>query len=378
MSNNASVRSELAKATLELVPPMIRKTLLEESEFREEYDFWVDVVLAFSDSGFSIQRSKLFDAIREILSGASEVEVADTDGRGWKLNNKSEEGELPSLTISRSKQCFILHDYTALSPDRTTRLRSLDEAASDVNLPTNERDIWRNVLSERPLEDEEVDEFISDLCDVPLYRAQAIRSEIVTGQSSVSSLVPSSRKYFERLVGAYDGSTSIRDYAAGTGRQFFEQLSAWRPYDGFLFSLFLSSHSALTTEIGVEHMGSESLVRAFDFLEKHGDRVSQLGAIEVGLRVLPERPEIEPYVIRLIEQIRDDDVDGPASGFKLLSALFIFVDGELSRTRLLSTEPPFYRRLAVLFTCRANSSSACRIQELNLTRFQKWALDKSR
>ena len=40
-------------------------------------------------------------------------------------------------------------------------------------------------------------------------------------------------------------------------------------------------------------LDSEDLVRAFDFLDKHGDRISQLGAIDVGLRVLPERPEIE-------------------------------------------------------------------------------------
>ncbi len=35
-------------------------------------------------------------------------------------------------------------------------------------------------------------------------------------------------------------------------------------------------------------------------------------------------------------------------GFKLLSALFCLVDGQLSKTRLLSAEPPFYRRLAAL------------------------------
>lgn len=96
----------------------------------------------------------------------------------------------------------------------------------------------------------------------------------------------------------------------------------------------------MTAEISVEHLGNEDLVRAFDFLEKHGDRISQLGAIEIGLRLLPERPEIEPLIIRLIEQIRDDDVDGSASEFKLLSALFLLVDGELSRTRLLSGAPP--------------------------------------
>ena len=346
MTNSPYVRSALAQAALEFAPPLIRKSLLEESGFREEYGFKADAVLAFGDSGFSIQRSKLFDAIRKILSGASEMEITDTDGQEWKLNNESEEGELPTLVISHGKQRLILPDFAALSPNSTTRLRSFDKAASDVNLPTSSRDTWRNVLSGRALDDDEIDEFHSDYHDTPIYVARSIRTEIENGQSSISSLVPSSRRYFERLVGAYDGSASIRDYAAGKGRQFFEQLSAWRPYDGFLSSLFLSSHSALTTEIGVEHLGSEDLVRAFDFLDKSGDRISQLGAIEVGLRVLPERPEIEPIIIRLIEQIRDDD--GSSSGFKFLSALFLLVDGELSRTRLLSAEPPFYRRLASL------------------------------
>ena len=348
MSNSPYVRSAMAQAALELVPPLIRKTLIDESEFRDEYGFRTEAVLAFGDSGVSIQRSELFDAIRKVLSGASELEVADTDGREWKLNNDSEESEPPAIAISRGKQRLILPGFAVLSPDSATRLRSLYEAASDVNLPTSARDSWRNVLSERAFEDDEVNQFHSDFGDTPVHIAQSIRSEIVTGQSSVSSLVPSSRRYFERLVGAYDGSSSIRDYAAGAGRQFFEQLSAWRPYDGFLFNLFLSSHSAMTAEIGVERLGSEDFVRAFDFLEKHGDRISQLGAIEIGLRVLPERPEIEPLIIRLIEQIRDDDVDGSASGFKLLSALFHLVDGELSSTRLMSAEPPFYRRLASL------------------------------
>ncbi len=348
MTNSLYVRSALAQAALELAPPLIRKTLLEESEFREGYGFRADAILAFGDSGVSIQRSELFDAIREVLSGASEMVVTDTDGREWKLNSDSEESKPPTIAISRGKQRLILPDFAVLAPDSATRLRSLDEAASEVNLPTSARDSWRNVLSGRPLEDDEVDLFHSDFRDTPVHVARSIRSEIGTGQSSVSSLVPPSLRYFERLVGAYDGSESITDYAAGCGRKFFKQLSTWQPYDGFLFSLFLSSHSALTVEIIVEHLGSEDLFRAFDFLEKHGDRVSQLGAIEVGLRVLPERPEIEPLIVRLVEQIRDDDVDGSASGFKLLSALFVLVDGELSRTRLMSAEPPFYRRLASL------------------------------
>jgi hypothetical protein len=338
----------MAQAALELMPPLIRKSLIEESEFREEYGLKADAVLAFGDTGVLIQRSEIFDAIRDVLSGASEIEVSDADGRGWKLKNDSQIGDLPALVISSGKQCLVLPNLAPLSPDAATRLRSLDELAPHVNLPASARNMWRSVLSERALDDDEVHEFHSDFYDTPVHVARAIRNEIQRGQSNISSLVPSSRRYFERLVGIYDGSTSIGDYAAGTGRQVFEQLSAWRPYDGFLFSLLLSSHSALTAEVGIKHLESADLVRAFDFLERHGDKLSQVGAIEVGLRVLPERPEIKPAIIRLVTQIRDDNVDKPESGFKVLSALFILVDGELSRTRLLSSEPPFYRKLVSL------------------------------
>ena len=348
MTNSPYARSALAQAALELAPPLIRETLLKESDFREEYGFRADAVLAFGDSGVSIQRHELFEAIRKILSGAPGMEVAGTDGRKWTLKNDTKIGEQPTLAISNGRQGLILPDFGALSPNRNKRLHALDEAASDVNLPAGARDAWRNVLSERALKDEEVDEFDSDFRDTPVHCGRSIRSEIENGRSRISSFVPLSRRYFERLVGAYDGSASIRDYAAGRGRQFVQQLSVWRPYDGFLYSLLLSSHSALTAEIGVEDLGNEELVRAFEFLEKHGDRISQLGAIEVGLRVFAKRPAIEPSLIRLIQQIRDDDVDAKASSFKFLSALFLLLDGELSRLRLLSPEPPFYRRLASL------------------------------
>ena len=63
MTNSPYVRSALAQAALELAPPLIRKTLLEESGFREEYGFRADAVLSFGDSGVSVQRSDLFEAL---------------------------------------------------------------------------------------------------------------------------------------------------------------------------------------------------------------------------------------------------------------------------------------------------------------------------
>lgn len=348
MTNSPYVRAALAQVVLENVPPLIRKTLLDQSAFREEYGFKTEAVLAFGDSGFSIRRSDLFEAVRTVLAGACEAEVTDAGGLGWRLRNEPENEIQPILVVSSGEKRLVLPDFAVLSQDSAVRLHSLDKAASDVNLPISAQDAWRSILAERALEDDEVDPFHSDIRDTPVHFERSIRSEIATGQSSVSSLVPSSRRYFERLVGGYDGSGSIGGYAAGAGRQFMQQLSAWRPYEGFLFSLFLSSHAALTAEIGVDHLDSDDLVRAYDFIENHGDILSRLGAIEIGLRILQERQEIEPSVLRLVYRIRDDDVEGATGEFKLFAALFVLVDGELSRTRLMSKEPPFYRRLASL------------------------------
>ena len=373
--NNPYVKSVLAQTALDLTLPLIRKTLLGDRDFRKEYGIEVNSIISFPAFDISFHLSSLYNAVRRVLSGASEKKVINTKGQKWRLKNISKKGELPNLLLSRGEKRFPLSNplsnLAALSPDRDTRLRFLDEAISDVNLPSNASETWRNILSERALEDEEVDAFLREFRDTPVEKMRSISNKLRTGPSSLSFLVPPSRRYFERLVGEYDGSASIWEYAANSGRTLFTQLSAWRPYDGFLFSLLLSSHSSLADEINVDQLNSEDLVRAYNFLEKQGDRISQLGAIEVGLRVLPSRPEIEQPLIRLIEQIRDDDVDGQASGFELLSALFCLVDGELSRTRLLSPEPPFYRRLAALSQATLIHRQAMSLS-VDIDQFSKW------
>ena len=232
-------RAAIAGAVLELVPPLIRKSLLNEQSFREEYGFKTEAMIAFGASGVSVQRSELFDAVRTVLTGETPAEISDAEDRTWNLMNDAREGELPNLVLSSDEQRLVLPDFSVLSKDASIRIRSLEESASDVNLPLSGQEEWRSILEERALEDDEVDIFQSDIRDTPVHVERTIRSEIMAGESNVSSLVPNSRRYFERLVGAYDGSGSIRDYAVGAGQEVFGQLTEWRPYEGFLFSLFL-------------------------------------------------------------------------------------------------------------------------------------------
>lgn len=348
MTNTPYIKAAIAQASLEFVSPLIRKTLIEDSKFREEYGFEADFVISIGEKGFSAKNSELLNAIRRLYSGGSEKKVRDIEGKNWRLKIINEEGESPKFTLSRYKKQIALPDFFALSPESRIRMRSFEEAASEVNLPKYSKVRWREILANRTLNNDEIETFFNEFRITPITKANAIHDEIVRGQSRLSSLVPPFRNYFEQLIGVYDGSASIWEYAANGGKAFLRELFKWRSYEGLFFSLLLSSHSSMTNEISTNKITKEEIIKAFEYFDKHGDRVSQIGIIEVGLRLLKSAPEIEPILIRLIKLIRDDDCTGQGSGFKLLSALFALVDGELSRIRLFTKEPPFYRRLASL------------------------------
>jgi len=348
MENKIYYKSELVQAAFSLIPPMVSSSLLEDVDFREEFGYKADPILTFKESNVSVKSSDLFSSVQKVFSGSSEEHVIDTSGKKWILKCVSDEGEQLRLALHCEEHYIALPDLRPLHQKKSFRLRSLEEIVKDVCLPTNSKETWESILFERSFYSHEMDEFLSDVRDTPTSVARSIHSDFVDGEGSISTLIPKSQRYYRRLVGNYNGSSSVHDYAIVACGELFSQLMEWRSYDGLLLCLLLSSHSSITSEICLENVNSEDLLKAYEFLNQKGDRISQLGAIEIGLRILPLKPEIEPLLIRLIEQIRDDDVDGTSSGFKLLSSLNLLVDGELSKYRIMAEEPPFYRRLVAL------------------------------
>jgi hypothetical protein len=369
---NPSFKAVIAQGVLQIIPPQIRETLINDTEFRKENNMTTNVMISCNDLGVNFKRSEVYNSVREIISDKIGKSVTDSDGSKWEIACEYIEGELPEFVLTYGKNHIVLPDLTGLSEDKSLRIHFLDKTASDVNLPINIKEEWRKILSERALEDDEVEVLNNEFFNTPVEQARLILSAFKEGHADISTLVPTSRQYFERLIGAFDGSTSIFDYSNGVGRTFLEQLSSWKPYDGFLYSLLLSSHFSLTNEIKVDKLGKEELIRAFNFIEKQGDRTSQLGIIEIGLRIIRSNPEIEPILINIIGQIYNENVNEGNSRFKLLSVLFALVDGELSRTRLFADEPPLYRRLASL-----SQAALIQIQILNtgidIDSFCDWA-----
>jgi hypothetical protein len=351
MTNNPQVKSQIVGIALNNLTPMVQKTILNDSEFLNEYSFPIDPILSLNNAGISIKRSELFNGIRNILSDSIEAYVTDVSDKKWLLKNKGVgEYEFPTLELFHHDYVWSVPTFTLLlSPDRELRLRLLEQIRIETNLPSDSTAIWHNILLDRSLQDEEIDAFQKDFMNTPIEWGKSVRDYFSTSNEvKISDLVPSSKKYYERLTGIYDGSVLATEYANSLQSGLLQALTDWNPYQGFLYSLFLSSHSSIVEVIPVDHLDSSDLLKAFNFLEESGDRLSQIGAIEIGMRLLATKPEIEHVLIRLIKQVQNDDIDSPNSRFKLLAGLFILVDGELSRLRLFVTAPPFYRRLVAL------------------------------
>lgn len=164
----------------------------------------------------SVQRSKLFNCIREIFANSSARPTCkDAVGEEWLLE-LVEKGNERRVALSKGERRLFLPDFSAISPLQSERLQGLERVAEEVNLPKQAVSYWREILSSGTLEDDDLDLLNAEIKETPIRVAALIRSGIEAGESSLSSLVPRSRRYFERLVGEYQQSISIADYAHTT------------------------------------------------------------------------------------------------------------------------------------------------------------------
>ena len=158
--NSSHVRAAVAQGLWKLAPPLVRMSLLDNTQFREEFNFDRDRLLVFGDSGPSFKRTRLHDAIRRALSGESRLKVTDADGRDWRLDVERREGRSTTLAISHGSEQIALHPHMTLSSNSDERLECIIGVTLEFNLPMSAKKMWRDIAKERALNDDEVDGFL--------------------------------------------------------------------------------------------------------------------------------------------------------------------------------------------------------------------------
>lgn len=372
MASDPYERSTLMLTLLQLYPPSICESLISDAAFRKGYGLRAEAQVSLGDSEVAFQRSRLFNGVREVLSGGNaRTMLKDMTGGEWCLEI-DEENNKRRIALLQGDRRFLFPYLYSLSSILEERLCGFERDADEANLKEPSLAEWREKLASGPLEDEEVDSLQKDLNDTPIRVTDIIISQIEEGESTLSLLVPTSARYFYRLIGELQDSTNVSHYSQQGANEHIQQLLAWRPYEGFLFSLLLASHPLFPSRVQIDHLKEDDLLRAYEWLAKSGDRISQIGAAEIWLSNPRTLPKAEIFVRDIIHQLQNDneEIGGRLS---LLSALIVLVEGELARTKILADKPPFYRRLASI--AQASLIERCIVaSKIDTSDFSKWAM----
>ncbi len=371
MTTETPSGAEMAMAALRLFPPSVRTAIVRDEEFRTRYALRGDAVVQLKRTGAEFIRSTLFRAARQVLAGATRsVDVESMDGMVWRLTNDNGTG----ITVTHEKVVQALPECACLAPDVNTRMEWFERQTADCAIIDERIKRWRDVLIDRPLEDDEVNDVLDEFRLTPVHCTAANRERLRAPNFSGADLVPSDLRYFDRLVGIPATETNVNDFISGVLTSHVRTLVQWKSYKGLRSVFVLSSHQMISQIIDLTAVPREEVVRTYEWLANHGDRISQVGAIECGLQHFDSVPEIEPWLAAMIQVIGADDPEDPAGRLKLLSGLVVLVDGEISRRSIARQRPPFWRRLASIAHAALIEREALDA-ELAPTVFSEWALE---
>lgn len=363
-----SPKIQLAYSLVGLFAPLFRASALEDADFRRETGLNLQASVRLNQSGVTFDRETLYAAVEAVLSSEGETRsIEAADKKEW-LISKDEGGHLFAVAGSDT---VALPDFDCLSPTPAVRLEWFERQVKIFCLDTSSSEKWRSILAVRRCDDEEVEELRNEFRLTPRWFASTLLQG-ADGQTdvSVASLVPGDSRYYFRLAGSPIESDLLSYIKCDLARHIERQV-AGEGVNGVAVSLLLSAHSSIPQEIKLHGISSDQVVKLFEWLEAHGDRISQLGAIELGVACLDTCPELEPVITKMTRAFVEDD-EGEHGRLAQLAGLVVLVDGELARTGILRAHPPYWRRLAAVAHASLLERELLR-RGANISDFSSWA-----
>jgi len=335
---------DLEVGLLGLFAPAIRGSVLEDKAFRDRSGLSVDANIRFDQLGISFRRSALFNVVRGLFAGSiKSAELSDVEKQLWTV---SFDEEKKRISITREGASFFIPDFSCLHPESTKRLAWFDQEAMKHRVNDKRIGEWRTILMSRVIDDEEVDPLLSEFRLAPLYVAAAIVNQLRKQTVSVSSLVPSDVRYYDRLVGEPPSDVGLKEYFEASTSPRIKALMKQGTIEGLKDALLFSSHLWGPQAISLNDVPRETVLGFYQWLETGGDRFSQLGGIECGLAHLDVFPELEAVLERLVRLFLSDQPADKEGRLNLLCSLIVLVEGELARTGIFRQRTPYWRRLA--------------------------------
>ncbi|MHC2282898.1 hypothetical protein ACVME8_009541 [Bradyrhizobium diazoefficiens] len=344
MTPEPSDPGELAVVLLGLFPPALRASALENKEFRDRLGLSVDADVTLDQSDITFKRSELFKHVRDLY--ASKVAEVLIDGKGngtWRMSIDNEQARIKIVSEAKT---FLIPDFSCLHPESAERLKWFDAEITKFGVNDARMKRWRDLLKERAVEDEEVDELLAEYRFMPRYVAGVVEKLFRQKTITIDSLVPDDLRYFDRLVGEPTVGMGLKEFYDRVCGPRSAELVKQSPLLGLKNVFLASSHPFGPQSLHIDDLPASQILEFYAWLETKGDRFSQLGGIEWGINRLGHIPELEPYLERLAQLIQADDPDSSEGRLQLLTSLIVLVEGELARTGICRHRSPHWRRLA--------------------------------
>lgn len=262
-----------------------------------------------------------------------------------------------------SNKVFSVADSPLVSPYDAERLRYFRSLVGQFGLGESEVREWLARVSSSPLDSFGVSDLERDFRDSPRGRSTRISEQLRSGSVSVADMVPTSRKYFERLVPAWKGQATVLDFAADVPRI---DISQW----ALMERLTWSSHSAIALNLGLLELSAVSIEGQFAASLEELDLWSLVGLIEnlaSHKDGLADLVGVTTEALERFSRLIEDPVR-----LELTVALVGMIDGSVNAAGILRDTPVYWRRLATISHAAILERSVIQ-SSLDLGSFTSWA-----
>lgn len=371
MIEGKQLKAVLLERSLDFVPPLIRDSLFTETSLAQDYGITMDAVVSIGNPSVAFRRSKLISAVRRAASrrGGKGESLDDESGSKWNLTVLKDKNR-PGVKIHTGNRTIRVDALLLLADNRSLRKRFLLAESERLNLPAEARRNWNRLSAQRPLSDDEIDIFLNDCSETPVFVSELIAEYLARSRMSIDVLVPKSVTYYERLIGCVDGQNSIKTYMEEVAEKHIRQLLAWNSLKGLRHALLLGSHSLVADVLAKLNVDAQILDSALVWAA-NVDVLSKVTLFELCLERPDDGPTIGRSVHELVASICLQSPQEKYDQFDVLSVAFRLVYGELGRRGFLDGKPVYWARLAafaqaaIIARCIASTSH-------DLTKLIEW------
>ncbi|MER8460217.1 hypothetical protein NKI50_27875 [Mesorhizobium sp. M0563] len=328
-------------------PTSIADAVFGTPEFGEALSHVRRTTVSLGNPSITFDRKRLHDTISGALDSSEEQTIDAEDGSKWQIGMTIIGDQKRVFLYQQGGKKSLLPDYWYLSPVDSDRLSGLDGTLGHIDGDEHIQN-WRAKISSSRLNDEDVSLFEKELMLLPEIVFENIQAGVSRGETPTSTLAPTEFRYYERLVGKRTTEAATIDYLQGGASAHAAQQYKQKGLEGLKNALLLSSHPKMADVLHSLQPSNEDVRALFKWLAESGDRFSQVGGFEWGVRMLEHLPELERPLISIAEQIKADDPRSPNGRLKQLATLVSFIDGGLAHAGTSRDAPPFWRRMGVI------------------------------